>query len=119
MGATGFEPVAAWSEAKYSVQTELSALAPFYWPGSFKRRGFDPACGGVTNSLGDNPVPIDAVDATAVAIGARLPVEREGRSAVFALVGLVRIRIGVTDRACDFCSDTHTYCSASGVPPFW
>lgn len=25
MGATGFEPVTAWSEAKYSVQTELSA----------------------------------------------------------------------------------------------
>jgi len=23
----------------------------------------------------------------------------------------------VTDRACDSCSDTHTYCSASGVPP--
>ena len=27
MGAAGFEPAAAWSEAKYSVQTELSALA--------------------------------------------------------------------------------------------
>ena len=26
MGAAGFEPAAAWSEAKYSVQTELSAL---------------------------------------------------------------------------------------------
>ena len=27
VGAAGFEPAAAWSEAKYSVQTELSALA--------------------------------------------------------------------------------------------
>ena len=26
MGAAGFEPATAWSEAKYSVQTELSAL---------------------------------------------------------------------------------------------
>ena len=25
MGAAGFEPAAAWSEAKYSVQAELSA----------------------------------------------------------------------------------------------
>lgn len=29
MGATGFEPVATWSEAKHSVQTELSALHDF------------------------------------------------------------------------------------------
>ena len=28
MGATGFEPVTAWSEAKYSVQTELGARTP-------------------------------------------------------------------------------------------
>ncbi len=26
MGAAGFEPAATWSEAKHSVQTELSAL---------------------------------------------------------------------------------------------
>ena len=26
VGAAGFEPATAWSEAKYSVQTELSAL---------------------------------------------------------------------------------------------
>ena len=26
MGAAGFEPATAWSEAKHSIQTELSAL---------------------------------------------------------------------------------------------
>lgn len=30
MGAAGFEPATAWSEAKHSVQTELSALTNFY-----------------------------------------------------------------------------------------
>jgi hypothetical protein len=29
MGAAGFEPATAWSEAKHSVQTELSALADY------------------------------------------------------------------------------------------
>jgi hypothetical protein len=28
MGAAGFEPAATWSEAKHSVQTELSARTP-------------------------------------------------------------------------------------------
>ena len=30
MGAAGFEPAAAWSEAKYSVQAELSARIRLY-----------------------------------------------------------------------------------------
>ena len=30
MGAAGFEPATSWSEAKYSVQTELSALEVIY-----------------------------------------------------------------------------------------
>ena len=29
MGAAGFEPATTWSEAKYSVQAELSALTLF------------------------------------------------------------------------------------------
>ena len=30
MGAAGFEPAATWSEAKHSVQTELSARIQIY-----------------------------------------------------------------------------------------
>jgi hypothetical protein len=32
VGAAGFEPATAWSEAKYSVQAELSALYHFVLP---------------------------------------------------------------------------------------
>ncbi len=36
MGAAGFEPATAWSEAKYSVQTELSALTVSFLAGPYK-----------------------------------------------------------------------------------
>ena len=38
VGATGFEPVATWSEAKHSVQTELSALNLVYFRERVKSR---------------------------------------------------------------------------------
>lgn len=40
MGAAGFEPATAWSEAKYSVQTELSALGLFWVANVRFRRTF-------------------------------------------------------------------------------
>ncbi len=39
MGAAGFEPATAWSEAKYSVQTELSARRMRYRRVAVKSRG--------------------------------------------------------------------------------
>ncbi len=36
MGAAGFEPAAAWSEAKYSVQAELSARTRVFLPTPYK-----------------------------------------------------------------------------------
>lgn len=41
MGAAGFEPTATWSEAKHSVQTELSARTPYYDGPTFKLHGFN------------------------------------------------------------------------------
>lgn len=38
MGAAGFEPATAWSEAKHSIQTELSARTPRYFGEDVKSR---------------------------------------------------------------------------------
>ena len=54
MGAAGFEPATTWSEAKHSIQTELSARDRRYFTNGFKPRDPEPA---VAEYRNDGTVP--------------------------------------------------------------
>ena len=54
MGAAGFEPATAWSEATYSVQTELSALISDLSTSTQKLPGF-PDTHPARNVTGERP----------------------------------------------------------------
>ena len=52
MGAAGFEPATTWSEAKHSIQTELSARTVCYLVGRFKSRDSEASGGPLSTATG-------------------------------------------------------------------
>ncbi len=58
MGAAGFEPATAWSEAKYSVQTELSALTSSFPVVPYKSLDFYPFRQRTTHSRAHKRTPL-------------------------------------------------------------
>ena len=57
MGAAGFEPAAAWSEAKYSVQAELSARIQTNPTCNNKSVGLGALSQPITDDMQNTPMP--------------------------------------------------------------